>query len=43
MSMKDASMYIRISTNMITPNSSKAKATLGVIAYVIYPPSLSSS
>ena len=41
-SMKDASIYMRMSTDMIIPNSSKAKATLGVTAYAIHPPSLSS-
>ena len=32
-SMKDASIYIRISTNIIILNSSKAKATLGATAH----------
>ena len=41
-SIKDASIYIRMSPNIIILDSSKAKVMLGVIAYIIYPPSLSS-
>ena len=33
MSMKDASMYMRMSTDMITPDGGKAKATLGATAH----------
>ena len=32
-SMKDASIYMRMSTDMITPDGGKAKATLGAIAH----------
>ena len=41
MSMMDASIYMRMSTDMITPDGGKAKVTLGAIAHAIYPPSLS--
>ena len=41
MSMKDASMYMRMSTDMITPDGGKAKATLGATAHATHPPSLS--
>ena len=43
MSMIDASIYMRMSTDMIIPDGGKAKATLGVTAYAIYLPSLSSA
>ena len=33
MSMKDASIYMRMSTDMITPDGGKAKATLGATAH----------
>ena len=32
-SMKDASIYMRMSTDMITPDGGKAKATLGATAH----------
>ena len=32
-SMKDASIHIRMSTDMITPNGGKANATLGATAH----------
>ena len=40
--MKDASIYMRMSTDMITPDSGKAKVRLGATAYTIHPSSLSS-
>ena len=42
-SIKDASIYIRMSPNIIIPNNSKAKVILGIIAYIIYSSSLSNS
>ena len=33
MSMMDASIYMRMSTDMITPDGGKAKATLGATAH----------
>ena len=38
MSMKDASIYMRMSTDMITPDGGKAKATLGATAHATLPP-----
>ena len=42
-SIKDASIYMRMSTDMITPNSNKAKVMLGATPYIIHFPSLSGS
>ena len=37
-SMKDVYIYMRMSTDMITPNGGKAKATLGATAHATWPP-----